>query len=48
MPVAWFIAKYNVVVNYPVFPFATRTSAIDEAQLAANGARFYAIQLKGG
>lgn len=45
MAAAWFIAKYNVVVNYPAFPYATRTSAIDEAQLAANGARWKSIEL---
>ena len=45
MPVAWFIARYNVTVNYPDFPFATRTSAIDETQLEANGARWRSVEL---
>lgn len=45
MAQAWFIAKFNVTVNYPNFPFATRTSAIDESQLAANGARWRSVEL---
>lgn len=45
MPVGWFIAKYNVVVNYPAFPLATRTSPIDEAQLDTNGARYRTVEL---